>query len=199
MNTVAVKGVANAPFSPRKKILPNSVFGTLAFVVTEVMFFVALLSAYQVIKARFGSWAPPQGVTLFVVQTVVNLIILIVSGIFLYLSGRAKKAGSELRVYKGHYLRAIVLGTVFVLVQGWEWSQLFSAGLGFRNEIFGSIFYLIIGLHALHAVSAIVLMLLQFRKVRSGTVLLENIQAMQVYWYFIVGVWPILYFNLYFP
>lgn len=198
MSTVA-QGASRAPFSTRKKVLPNSVFGTLLFVITEIMFFVALLSAYQVIKARFGSWAPPTGITLPIYQTGINSVILILSAVFLHFASVAKKNGADLAKVKGHYLRAILLGTVFVSVQGWEWSQLASAGLGFVNEIFGSVFYLIIGLHALHAISAIVLMLIQFQKVVKGTVELEHIQAMQVYWYFIVGVWPVLYFNIYFP
>lgn len=183
----------------RKQVLPNAVFATLVFVITEIMFFVALMSAYQVIKSRFGAWAPPEGIVLPVMQTGVNSLVLFSSALFLYFAGRAKSKDAQVSVYAGHYLKSIILATIFVSVQGLEWWRLLTAGLAFRTEIFGSVFYLIIGLHALHAVSAIVLMFFQYLTVKSGKVKLENIQAMQVYWYFIVGVWPLLYFTMYFP
>lgn len=181
----------------REPLLPNAVVGTLIFIATEVMFFAALISAYMVIRANNDmKWVPPESVRLPVATTAVNTGILIASGVLMTLAARRYSKGSNGAATL--MTAATVLGTFFVALQGYEWVRLIEVGMTMLSGIFAGTFYLVIGLHALHAASAIVAMLWLGTKVRAGTAPRPALTAMTFYWGFIVLVWPFLYALVYF-
>ncbi len=64
----------------RAALLADGVCGMLIFVVTETMFFTALISAFVIIKAGVDAWSPPAGVLLPVAATAFNTLLLLLSG-----------------------------------------------------------------------------------------------------------------------
>src|SRR5690606_19063812 len=97
----------------------------------------ALISAFLVIRAGYGAWVPPEGITLPVAITALNTLVLILSGFSLYLAGRKAQVGAN-RQSMGFMLGAVVLGAVFVTVQGYEWVQLVKLGLTMTGGVFGA-------------------------------------------------------------
>jgi cytochrome c oxidase subunit 3 len=181
----------------REPLLPNAIVGTLMFIATEVMFFAALISAYMVIRANNDmKWVPPESVRLPVATTAVNTGILLASGILMTLAAvrhaRGKRGAATLVTY------ATALGSFFVALQGYEWVRLFSVGMTALSGIFAATFYLLIGMHALHAASAIAAMVWLGTKLRAGTASKPALTAMSFYWGFVVLVWPFLYAMIYF-
>jgi cytochrome c oxidase subunit 3 len=61
----------------------------------------------------------------------------------------------------------------------------------------GAFFYLIVGVHALHAVAAIIALAVMYFKFVRGSLQRSTFLATQIFWYFVVGVWPVLYFRVY--
>jgi len=61
----------------------------------------------------------------------------------------------------------------------------------------GSFFYLIVGTHALHAVVAIGFLLWAYLRLCRGSLKPEVFAATQVFWYFVVTLWPIIYLRVY--
>ena len=95
---------------------------------------------------------------------------------------------------------AIAGGTFFVLFQGFEWAQLLNFGVTLSSSIYGGMFYLIIGAHALHVIVALLGMFYTWNRLNPNAerpISLAGVRAMQVLWYFVVGVWPILYVLVY--
>ena len=90
-------------------------------------------------------------------------------------------------------LIALGLGIFFVLFQGFEWVQLIREGLTLSSSILGSFFYLMVGMHAAHALAAIGLLGYATVRLRSGWLTPSLFGAAEVFWFFVVGVWPILY------
>ena len=74
---------------------------------------------------------------------------------------------------------------------------LLRAGLTMTSSVLGSFFYLIIGLHALHAVIALGVLATALIRLQEGRLRPELFAAAQVFWYFVVGVWPLIYFRVY--
>jgi cytochrome c oxidase subunit 3 len=91
----------------------------------------------------------------------------------------------------------VLLGTFFVLFQGAEWVALVRQGLTITSSTLGSFFYLIVGMHALHAVAALGLLAHTWLRLRKGWLVQSQLAAAQVFWYFVVGLWPILYLVVY--
>ena len=179
------------------KRLPNSVLGMIIFIACEVMFFTGLMSAHTIAKATAlgGVWPPVGQPRLPVERTAINTAILLVSGLLLFLASRRARAGYE----KAHaYLAAaIAAGVAFVLLQGVEWVALLREGLTMTSSAHGAFFYLIVGAHALHAVAAIAALAALYLPMRRGTLAPSTFVATQLFWYFVVLLWPVIYVRVY--
>ncbi len=168
----------------------------LIFVLTELMFFAGLISAFVIAKssAPFG-WPPPDQPRLPVEITGLNTIALVLSGVALVWAHRrfSKEASSA----KLPLLLAIALGSAFVLVQGGEWFALLGQGLTITSGQLGAFFYLIIGLHALHAVAAIIALGWAFWRLLDDRLEATALWTVEVLWTFVIGIWPLLYYEVY--
>ncbi len=82
-------------------------------------------------------------------------------------------------------------------LQGMEWVALLAEGLTVTSSQYGSFFYVIIGAHAIHAVAAIAGLLWAWYRFRQGRLTSDAFATVTVFWYFVVLVWPFLYFQVY--
>jgi heme/copper-type cytochrome/quinol oxidase subunit 3 len=158
------------------------------------MFFMALVSSHTVIRSGSGFWAPPETVRLPILATGFNTLVLISSGIFMFLAGRDfhKPRGKTL------FALSITTGLFFVSLQGYEWIRLIKYGLTMTSGVFGATFFLLIGSHGLHAAMAVIAMLFFYRAYDRGRINRDQFRALEIFWYFIVGVWPLFYTLVYF-
>jgi len=177
-------------------VLPNAVLGMLIFVVTEAMLFAGLISAFTIVEAAGGgAWPPPGQPRLPVEETLFNTFALLASGAALW---QARRVFQEAPARALRPLSiAMGLGAFFVLFQGYEWVLLLGEGLTLTSSNHGSFFYLIVGVHALHAVAGLAVLGTAWARLRSGVLAPGFFAAAQVFWLFVVGLWPILYVLVY--
>jgi cytochrome c oxidase subunit III len=180
----------------RRQLLPSSVLGTLIFVLSEMMFFGALISAFMIVKAGNIMWPPPGQPRLPIELTAINTLFLVGSGIMVYLSNKSLNSGNEGKS-RNQLGLAIILGAIFVLVQGFEWVRMLGHGLTMTSSTYGSFFFMIIGCHALHVVGALLVLITVYLKFCRGQLKKSTFWGVQVFWYFVVGVWPVLYVLVY--
>ena len=181
----------------RRQLVSSSIFATVIMIMTEVMFFAALISAYMIIRSGAEEWPPWGQPRLPVFATALNSLTLLASAFCLHRS--VKVFSSQASQSKQLLALAIALGIVFVSVQGYEWVQLISFGLTITSSTYGGVFYLIIGAHGLHVIGGLLALLACLRRFNSTSqqLTIDNLRAAQIFWYFVVGVWPILYTLVY--
>lgn len=181
----------------REPLIPNGVLGMLIFIFTEVMFFAGFISAHAIVKSQSaGQMWPPYGQPrLPVEQTALNSLALLVSGVVLVLAWFAFRREKE--AARIPLLLSIVLGTLFVVFQGMEWTALLAEGLTVRSSAYGGFFYLIVGAHALHAVGALTALYWAFHRLRQSELTAHQLATVSAFWYFVVLVWPVLYWKVY--
>lgn len=195
---MAVRGAGRlrvAAQARREPLVASSVMAMIMFVVMEVMFFAGLISAFAIIKSAAMVWPPPDQPRLPIESTAVNTAALLASGGALLLARRRFRRGRASA--RGPLLAAIALGTFFVVFQGTEWVRLIADGLTLTSSSLGSFFYLIVGLHALHAVIALALLAVTWSRLQRGWLASSQLATAEVFWYFVVGVWPVLYLTVY--
>jgi len=176
-------------------LVPSAVMGTLLFVFTECMLFAGLISAHTVVRAGGLPWPPPDQPRLPAAATLFNTAILLFSGGALLIARLAwRRAPREAR---GPMLIALLCGAAFVALQGREWVALLAHGLTLTSSPYGAFFYVIVGCHALHALAAILALLWAWRRLGEGRLSAGQFGAVQVFWYFVVLVWPVIYFRVY--
>jgi cytochrome c oxidase subunit III len=192
-----LQSVALAPVYPlrRRQLLPSSVLGMLIFVMTEVMVFAGFISAFAIVKAAApGGWPPAGQPRLPIEATAFNTAALLLSAVALFI---AQRNFGDARRSLRWLVTAMGLGAFFVFFQGIEWVRLIGQGLTLTSSTHGSFFYLIVGAHALHAVAALLALVYAWRRLARADLARAQLQAISVFWYFVVGIWPVLYLEVY--
>ena len=185
--------------TPRAKSpVASGVVGMLLFIVTEVMFFGGLISAYLVIKAGLDEWPPWGQPRLPVETTAFNTLVLLISGLLMVYSRNLllKNKFLQGRRWLGF---SILLGIFFLLSQGYEWVQLIKYGLTVSSSVYGGLFYLIIGAHGFHVLGTLVFLIYAWKSLGASVnpITTEGLLPLQMLWYFVVCVWPVLYVLVY--
>jgi heme/copper-type cytochrome/quinol oxidase subunit 3 len=177
-------------------LVSNAVLGTLIFIFTEVMLFAGLISAHSIARASSAvGWPPPGQPRLPFEETAVNTAALLLSGVAVFVAQRRFRRGRS-RAFAPLAL-GFALGAFFVLFQGVEWVRLIGEGLTLTSSTHGAFFYLIVGVHGLHAVAALIALGSALLRLRRTLLPPSVLSATALFWYFVVGVWPVIYFRVY--
>jgi len=175
--------------------LPSAVLGMLIFVIAELMLFAGLMSAFSIVKSGTLGWPPPGQPRLPVEATAFNTAVLLASAVLLFIANRSFTRNRQ------HARRplfcAVGLGAFFVAFQGYEWAMLIRQGLTLTYSNHGSFFFLIVGLHGLHVIAGLAVLARASLELSKGMLAPSTFVAAQVFWYFVVGLWPVLYFMVY--
>jgi len=177
--------------------LSDLVLGTLLFVFTEIMFFCGLISAYLVLREQAPVWPPMGQPRLPIGITGVNTAILLGSGAAIWKACSNHRNGD--RTLTQHWWRVgMFLGGLFLLVQGSEWSRLLEFGLRSEGSVYGATFYTLVGAHAVHVVGGVLVLGWGLWRSHSAAGLDQaQASAIQLFWGFVVLLWPLLYILLY--
>ena len=197
-------GNADAPSSlpsaaplQRKPLVDSAVLGTLIFIGTELMFFTGMMSAYNIARARVPAavWPPPDQPRLPVEATAFNSTFLLLSGVLVLVAAQAMKK------QKPSALPLAILGwlggAAFVALQGREWAELLAQGMSMQRSSHASFFFLIVGTHALHAIGALAALGWVIARMAMRQASPSELRAAQVFWAFVVVIWPVLYTMVY--
>ena len=184
-------GITRTPIS-------SGVFGMLIFMVTEAMFFAGLISAYMGIRAGIEEWPPWGQPRLPVVATAFNTVVLLASG-FIMAQSRACFKKKELALGRRWLGISILLGSFFLVFQGYEWIQLLKFGFTLSSSVYGGLFYLLIGAHGFHVMGALAVLIFAWYRIKTpgNPITPEGLFPFQMLWYFVVCVWPVLYVLVY--
>lgn len=188
--------IGAGPVPGREPLVPSAVMGVMIFIFAEIMMFAGFISAFSIIKAgAMGVWPPPGQPRLPIEETAFNTAALLMSGVFAFLAARAyARDPAEART---PLLISIGLGSFFVLFQGYEWLRLLGDGLTLTSSTHGSFFYLIVGAHAAHAIAGLAVLALAGVALAKGRLGADRFAATRIFWYFVVGLWPVLYVQVY--
>jgi len=180
-------------------ILKNAQLAMLAFIVAEVVFFAGIVGAFLVFRFNGQPWPPPFQPRLPVAITTINTIFLLASSYTFIQAQRGLRQRNTDKLFA--YLSITCgLGVLFLLIQGYEWIRLLSFGLRLSSGVYASTFYTIIGAHAVHVFCAVIWLISVLIRSRLGCYSLEKqvgITTCGMYWHFVVGLWPVLFFLVY--
>jgi len=171
-------------------------FALWLFIVSIVMLFAALTSAY-IVKQSDGNWLSFDLPSAFIASTV----IIAVSSLTMHLAYLAARK-DELTKVKTMLLSTVVLGLLFLLTQYHSWSQLVANSVFFvSNYASGSFIYVFTGLHAAHLVSGLIFLSITLAssvRLNIHSKKLLQIEMCMTYWHFLGGLWLYLYLFLLF-
>ena len=172
------------------------VLGMVVFVASEAMFFATFFGAYFTIYSVNPVW-PPAGFPHLEPQLATVLTVLLVaSSVTLQVGVRAirRDRTRAMLVWLG---LTILLGAGFLGLQLYDYSLL---GFGVRDGIFGSLFYVMTGLHMAHVFGGVVFLVLVLVQGLGGQLTHahhDSMEAGSIYWHFVDVVWICLFTTFY--
>ncbi len=166
----------------------------LIAIVSIVMFFMAMASAYIYLRANSNRWVPLH----------LPWIIWVNTGVLLLSSGvmelaRRRLALADVRQFRKLWFVATILGIFFLAGQLVAWRQFVLAGFYVATNQASSFFYIFTGLHGLHLFGGIcALLYVSFRKFEKAKVSRSvAAEVASYYWHFMDALWIFLLALLY--
>ena len=168
-------------------------FALWLFIVTVVMIFAALTSAY-IVRQSEGNWLIFELPSIFTINT----IILVASSLTMHLAYLAAKKDNfnSLKIFM---ILTAILSIAFFVGQYEAWGALVDRDVYFVGNPSGSFLYVISGLHAFHLVSGLIFILIMLFSAFKDKVHSKNMVKMEMcttYWHFLDGLWVYLFIFL---
>lgn len=168
-------------------------FALWLFLVTIVMIFAALTSAY-IVRQSEGNWLEYDLPTIFWYTSG----IVILSSICLQYAYSAAKKDNLAGLRTGLVL-AVLFGIAFLVGQWYSWVALVDENVFFVGNPSGSFLYVFTGLHAVHLISGVIFLIIvlisTFRyKVHSKS--MNTLEMATTFWHFLAALWLYLFMFL---
>lgn len=128
--------------------LSRATVGVYFFLAGEVMFFAGLVAAAIVLRSADATWNTARE-SLALAPAAAGTALLVLSSVALEFGLRGARSGRT-RGLRGALFASAALVAAFVAVQGLEYRELLAHGLRWTSGVFGSCFYVLTALHALH-------------------------------------------------
>ncbi|MDE2848821.1 MAG: cytochrome c oxidase subunit 3 [Gemmatimonadota bacterium] len=194
-------GEDGPPGSPpaEPSAMGTNVLGMLVFIASEAVLFLTLIVTFAVVRSGYPEWPPSDQPRLPAMVSFFNTLVLLGSGAAMFGAWRSIRRG--LVPHSRRMLNtATLLGILFLVVQGVEWIRLIDFGLTVSRNIYGAVFYVMIGMHALHVFIAVLGLLYVSRRFGKGAYTREAHDGLTMggmFWGFVVLVWPLLFVFVY--
>ena len=190
-----------APSGHAQRGISNPILGMLLFITSEVMFFSGLFAAYFSTRAANAPWPPdvfkdilnPLGPIIFAT------IILIASSFTCQFAVWSIRRGDR-KGFVRNISITFVLGIVFLIMQVYDYSILFSEGMTLGSGPFGTTYFTLTGFHGAHVFGGVLMLGVILYRGMAGQFSAKHhdaVEAVSLYWHFVDVVWILLFSILY--
>jgi len=175
----------------------HRMFGVATFLVADAMTFAGFFAAYLTFHA-VNPLQPDAVYELELPLPILNTVLLLVSSATFHKAGQNLRKGAS-QACRQWLMVTAVLGLAFLVSQMVEY---FTLPFGLTDNLFASTFYALTGFHGLHVTLGALMILIVWWQCRTpaGRVTADNqfpLEAVELYWHFVDGIWVVLFLILY--
>jgi cytochrome c oxidase subunit 3 len=192
-----------------------STLGMWIFLITEIMFFGGMFAVYTVYRNFYPNVFAIASSSLNEIIGAINTGVLLLSSFTMVMAVRAGQLGQQKAII-WFLILTLLFGGVFLGVKAYEWNEKFEehhipgmssfhlegvapADQG-HAQLFFSIYFAMTGLHALHMVIGVVILLtliVQANKGKFSASYYTPVDVAGLYWHFVDVIWIFLFPLLY--
>ena len=189
--------------------------GMWLFLVTEIMFFGGMFAVYTIYRSWYPDVFAIASSSLNQIIGALNTGVLLLSSFTMVMAVRAGQLGQRKAIVI-FLILTLLFGGIFLGVKAYEWNQKFEEhhipgqaafhldgvlpGDQGHAQLFFSIYFAMTGLHALHmviGVGILLILIVQARKGRFSASYYTPVDVAGLYWHFVDIIWIFLFPLLY--
>jgi cytochrome c oxidase subunit 3 len=189
--------------------------GMWLFLVTEIMFFGGMFAVYTIYRSWYPDVFAIASSSLNQIIGALNTGVLLLSSFTMVMAVRAGQLGQRKAIVI-FLILTLLFGGIFLGVKAYEWNQKFvehhipgqaafhlegvAPGDQGHAQLFFSIYFAMTGLHALHmviGVGILLILIVQARKGRFSASYYTPVDVAGLYWHFVDIIWIFLFPLLY--
>jgi cytochrome c oxidase subunit 3 len=192
-----------------------STLGMWLFLITEIMFFGGMFAVYTIYRSWYPDVYAIASSSLNEIIGALNTGVLLLSSFTMVMAVRAAQLGQQKAIVM-FLILTLLFGGVFLGVKAYEWNEKFeehhipgqaafhldgiAPGDQGHAQLFFSIYFAMTGLHALHMVIGVGILLtliVQARKGKFSVSYYTPVDVAGLYWHFVDVIWIFLFPLLY--
>src|ERR1700730_14470910 len=166
-------------------------------IIAESAIFTIFVVAYLFYLGKSIAGPTPQEV---LETPIFYTICLLSSSLTIHLAAKFLARGITF-AFLGFWLLTIALGGLFLYGTAQEWHRLiYERGLTISTNLFGTIYYSLVGLHGFHVTAGLVMLLIVAVFGLCGRVGVKQsgrIEVLSMYWHFVDAVWVVVFTVVY--
>ena len=179
--------------------------GMWLFIFTEILLFAGLFLVYSVYRFKYPVLFHQGALELNVTIGSLNTIVLLISSMTVAMSLTAMQKNNK-KLSMTLLFITILCALIFLFNKYIEWGAKFNEGLYPGSELmlklerghllFFSLYFFMTGLHALHIIIGMVILLIAFFKIRKGTLHIGKYMLLEngaLYWHLVDLIWIFLF------
>jgi len=183
--------------------------GMWLFIFTELLLFGGLFLVYSIFRFKFPTQFHQAALELNVTIGAINTVILLVSSMTVAMSLAALQKNNK-KLAKILLLITVFCALLFLVNKYFEWGVKFNEGLYPGSDLmlqlehgsllYFSLYFFMTGLHALHIIIGMIILLVAYFKINSGKVNIGKYALLEngaLYWHLVDLIWIFLFPLLY--
>jgi heme/copper-type cytochrome/quinol oxidase subunit 3 len=174
--------------------MPTGRLAVWWLIASEIVIFGGVLGSYLMHRLGHPEWAH-QSVHTNTMAGAFNTFVLLTSSLSAVLAHNAASRGDGKRAAKLMWA-TIGGGFVFLIVKSIEWTNEIQHGYTITSNTFWSFYYTAAGLHGLHVIAGMIVMMFVASDAAKGKEL-QRVENAGLYWHFVDLVWIFLFPLLY--
>jgi heme/copper-type cytochrome/quinol oxidase subunit 3 len=163
-------------------------------IASEIVIFGGIIASYIMFRLSHESFAVDAASTKMWIGAV-NTFVLLTSSLFAVLGHKAAEEGNGQKAANMLYLTSLG-GLIFLVIKAFEWNDKISHGHTLSSSTFFSFYFTAAGLHALHVLAGVIIMLIVAQTAKRNLEL-HRVELIGIYWHFVDVVWIFLFPLLY--
>jgi heme/copper-type cytochrome/quinol oxidase subunit 3 len=172
--------------------------GFWIFLGSETLFFGSMISTYMVYKHESVAGPLPTEI-LNIPLTLISTFVLLMSSLAMVIAldmvQRGKRGAALFWI-----MAVVVLGSIFLGFQAYEFTHFYHEGLTLQTNLFGSTFFILTGFHGAHVTIGVIWLLILFMDHLRGRLGPHNSLRLEIaglYWHFVDIVWIAIFTLIY--
>jgi heme/copper-type cytochrome/quinol oxidase subunit 3 len=174
--------------------MPTGRLAVWWLIASEIVIFGGLLGSYIMHRLGHPEWAN-HAVHTNTWAGAFNTLVLLTSSLSAVLAHQAAEAKNGPKAAR-LLMFTCLGGLTFLVVKGFEWTHEIKQGYTLASNTFWSFYYMAAGLHGLHVIAGMVVMLIVASDARKNKEL-QRVENIGIYWHFVDLVWIFLFPLLY--